>query len=194
MKETEITVEVFDSVNDTIKKLISNGFEIIEKFDMIDYYFSKETTQTLLTLDYKQLINKSFLVRKMLTEKPYSQLMYKSKEMDSNGNVIAEEKIKSLIDNPEKTIKILKLAGLNMWCEITQNMYVFSKDKIQFALQIVDNLGSFIEYEEQDWMSHLSEHEKIKAMLSDLKDTGLKLGTDYSCKKVYMKFKKENLK
>ena len=37
MKETEITVEVFDSVNDTIKKLISNGFEIIEKFDRNDW-------------------------------------------------------------------------------------------------------------------------------------------------------------
>lgn len=192
MKETEITVEVLDTVDDTIEKLLSKGFEIKEKFDMIDYYFSKETTQTLLNFGYKDLISHSFLVRHMLTDKPYSQLMYKSKEMDLDGNVIAEEKVKVNIENLDNTLKIFKLAGLNNWCEITQHMLVFEKDEIQFALQIVDNLGSFIEYEETNWMNDLSEQEKINAMLSDLKTTGINLGLDYSCKKIYMKFKKDN--
>ena len=56
----------------------------------------------------------------------------------------------------------------------------------------VDGLGTFIEYEENDDIKHLSEQEKIDSMLNDLRSLGINFGSDYSCKKPYMKFKKEN--
>ena len=72
-------------------------------------------------------------------------------------------------------------------------MLVYKKENVEFALQIIDELGIFIEYEEDETMQALSEKEKINVMLETLKNLGLKLGDDFSCKKVYLKFKKDNI-
>lgn len=190
MNETEITVEVLDNLDQTIQTLLSQGFEITREFDMTDYYFSKDSIETLQSLDYKDLINHSFLVRKM-SNPASTTIMFKSKVFDNDNNVISEEKIKCKIDNMDDAIKIFNLSGLTQWCDITQHMLIFKKDKIHFALQIIEDLGIFIEYEEQDHMKDLSEQEKIDTMLEDLHKVGLNLGNDFSCKKVYMKFKKD---
>lgn len=193
MKETEITVEILDDVNNLIEMLKNKNFSLVDEVDMIDYYFSKIDTETLKNMQYLDIINNSFIVRQIIGDEPSLNLMFKSKELDELGNVIAEEKVKTPVENLEKTIKIFKLAGLNNWCEIKQHMLVFKRGETEFAIQIVDGLGAFIEYEETPSMSGLTEQEKIDAMLVDLKSIGINFGDDYSCKKVYMKFKKENM-
>ena len=50
MKETEITVELLDNVDDLIKMLKEKGFSLESEFDMIDHYFSKENTETLIEM------------------------------------------------------------------------------------------------------------------------------------------------
>lgn len=192
MKETEITVQILDDVNDLIEMLKNKNFSLEEEFDMIDYYFSKDDTETLKKLEYIDIINHSFLVRQIIGDDNSINLMFKSKELDEKGNVIAEEKVKTPVDNLEKAIKIFKLSGLNNWCEIKQHMLVWKRGETEFAIQIIDDLGAFIEYEETASMSSLTEQEKIDAMLADLKGLGINIGNDYSCKKVYMKFMKEN--
>lgn len=192
MKETEITVEILDDVNDLTNMLKNKNFSLEDEFDMIDYYFSKDDTETLKKLEYIDIINHSFLVRQIVGNDNSVNLMFKSKELDDKGNVIAEEKVKTPVDSLEKAIKIFKLSGLNNWCEIKQHMLVFKRGETEFAIQIVDGLGSFIEYEETASMKDFTEQEKIDAMLADLKNLGINIGTDYSCKKVYMKFKQEN--
>jgi predicted adenylyl cyclase CyaB len=193
MKETEITVEILDDVNNLIEMLKNKNFSLVDEVDMIDYYFSKIDTETLKNMQYLDIINNSFIVRQIIGDEPSLNLMFKSKELDELGNVIAEEKVKTPVENLEKAIKIFKLAGLNNWCEIKQHMLVYKREETEFAIQIVDGLGSFIEYEETPSMSELTEQEKIDAMLADLKSIGINFGDDYSCKKVYMKFKKENM-
>ena len=192
MKETEITVQILDDVNDLIEMLKTKNFSLEDEFDMIDYYFSKDDTETLKKLEYLDIINHSFLVRQIIGNDNSVNIMFKSKELDDKGNVIAEEKVKTPVENLEKAIKIFKLSGLNNWCEIKQHMLVWRRGETEFAIQIVDGLGSFIEYEETASMSEFTEQEKIDAMLADLKGLGINIGDDYSCKKVYMKFMKEN--
>ena len=53
---------------------------------MTDYYFSKDSIETLKTLEYKDLINHSFLVRKM-SSPPSSTIMFKSKIFDDDNHV-----------------------------------------------------------------------------------------------------------
>ena len=192
MKETEITVQILDDVNDLTNMLKNKNFSLEDEFDMIDYYFSKDDTETLKKLEYLDIINHSFLVRQIIGNDNSVNLMFKSKELDDKGNVIAEEKVKTPVANLEKSLKIFTLAGLNNWCEIKQHMLVFKRGETEFAIQIVDGLGSFIEYEETASMSEFTEQEKIDAMLADLKGLGINIGDDYSCKKVYMKFMKEH--
>ena len=47
MKETEITVRVFENKEGIKNKLLNNKFQIAKEVVMIDYYFSKETAETL---------------------------------------------------------------------------------------------------------------------------------------------------
>lgn len=192
MKETEITVQILDDVNELINMLKNKNFSLEDEFDMIDYYFSKDDTETLKKLEYLDIINHSFLVRQIVGNDNSVNLMFKSKELDEKGNVIAEEKVKTPVASLEKALKIFKLSGLNNWCEIKQHMLVWKRGETEFAIQIVDGLGAFIEYEETESMKDLTEQEKIDAMLADLKGLGINIGDDYSCKKVYMKFMKEN--
>ena len=191
MKETEITVEVLDSLENLKLQLSQKGFTLDEKVVMTDYYFSKYETDELSKMSYKDLINKSFLVRNLRGDVNKSLMIFKSKDYDELGNVIAEEKVSCKIEDFEKALKVFELSNINCWCKIQQEMFVYHNGKVQFAVQVVDGLGVFIEYEETEDISNLSEQEKIDSMLHDLKEIGIKIGDDYSCKKVYMKFKKD---
>lgn len=191
MRETEITVQVFDDINTIKNKLKNLNFLVIEKYEMTDYYYSKYSMEELKKMPYSCLIKNSLLIRDIKDSNPKIQMVYKDKILDSNNNVISEEKIKVKVDNLENTLKILDLINMTCWCNVNQNMIVYKKDNIEFAIQIIDGLGIFIEYEEDKTMSNLSEYEKINLMKNNLNSLGLNLGTDYSCKKVYMKFLKE---
>ena len=116
--------------------------------------------------------------------------LYSNKVVDTNNVVLSEQKVKTKVDSLENCLQIYKLAGLTCWCELVQTIYVLKKGDIELLLQKVEGLGSFIEYEETENMKDLSEHQKIDALLNDLKQLNLQIGADYSCKKVYMKFKK----
>ena len=90
--ETEITVELLDTFENTLTKLINQGFEIKEKVLMTDYYFSKLSLNNLQALEYAELIKNSFLVRNVRTEtEEINQIIFKKKVLDSSNNVIAEE-------------------------------------------------------------------------------------------------------
>ncbi len=158
---------------------------------MQDSYYSAISTSELKNMKYSDIIKNSFLVRKVIDDTSTKiELIYKDKVVDENNNVISEQKVKVKLDDYDKALEIFKLSNLNLWCEINQDMTVYAKDKIVFILQEVDGLGNYIEYEEDDYMANMSEYEKIELMLNNLKTTTLKLGNDYSCKKVYLKFLK----
>ena len=191
MKETEITIEILEPLNSAKEKILQNGFYIKEKIKMIDYYYSKFPIETLKNFEYSELIANSFLVREVICEDRKSlQIIYKNKVLDSNQNVISEGKIKCNIDNLDNILKIFDFSKLNCWCILEQHMTVYENDKTSFVVQEIDDLGNFIEYEEDENMSNLTEHEKIQTLTNRLKDIGLNLGDNYSCKKVYLKFQK----
>lgn len=192
MKETEITVQVFNPIEEIKLKLNSLGFEIIEKYSMTDYYFSKYSIEELKNFNYADLIKNSFLVRDIKDDKPKILLTYKNKDIDDLGNVISEEKIKCRLGILQNALDIFNSIGLNNWSILNQKIIIYKKDSVCFALQEVVNLGIFIEYEEDETMSNLSTQEKISLMKTTLKKLNLNLGEDFSCKKVYMKFKKRN--
>jgi len=193
MKETEITVQVFENIDNIKSKLFNCGFKITEEFLMIDYYFSKYSIEELKKFDYKNLLKNSFLVRKVMSQRTNSTLlMYKDKIIDKYDNVIAEQKYSCDIENLEMILKIFDSAKLTHWCKLKQKSIVFTNDKTSFALQDVEDLGLFIEYEEDEDIKELNEYEKIDILLNRLKALDLNIGNDYSCKKVLMKFKKYN--
>ena len=71
-------------------------------------------------------------------------------------------------------------------------MTIFTKENADFVLQEIEGLGNYIEYEEQPYMKDWTEEEKITELLNTLKNIGLNLGEDYSCKKILKKFKQQS--
>ena len=186
--ETEITVELLENLEIAKNKLNNLGFIIKEKVLMTDYYFSKLPLDEILNLDYANLIKNSFLVRSVKADnEEINQIIFKKKILDNSNNVIAEDKIKTNISNLNSTVKLFSEAGLTNYTTLTQNMTVYSNGEMEFVIQEIDNLGVFIEYEEDDTMKGLTEQEKINTMLNNLKSLRLEIGNDYSCKKVYLK-------
>ena len=190
MKETEVTFQVFQSLNEVKEILLSNKFELIEIYGLDDWYFSR--LAEVENLDYKTLIANSFLVRDIITNEHNPQICYKNKIIDDDGCVILEEKTVTKIDNLEYAISIFEQANLNNWCKMKTKQYVFKKGEIEFVVQDVEGLGVFIEYEEDETMRDLDVNQKIDLMTTRLKNLNLKIGNDFSCKKVFMKLHKND--
>ena len=192
MQETEITVEVFDDVQTIDKILKEKNFFVTDKKTLNDFYYTNFKPKELKNIKYTNLIKNSFLVRNVTGENFYeTTLCYKNKIIDENENVIAEEKTKSKVENLEKTLQILNKANITNWCNLKQDMIIYSNNQVEFAVQIVENLGVFIEFEETEEISNWTEVEKIKYLVNYLKSLGLKLGNDFSCKKPYMMLNKK---
>lgn len=191
MKETEITVELLQEV-DTAKALLHEKGFVMSRFCLMeDWYFSKFDIEEIKSFSYKDLIKNSFLIRRLSGQPNLCQLIYKNKDLDQEGNVVAEEKVIATLDDSEPAIKAMKCAGLTNWCEIAQKMSIYTNGKIEFVIQEVDGLGTFIEYEEDETVKGLDEVQKIKKMVKTLKELGLQIGEDFSCKKVLLKFRQE---
>lgn len=190
MKETEITVQIFNSKEEIFEKLKKLNFTMYEKFQQIDSYYSKYDKALLKELPYQFIMKNSFAVRSKLlednTEK--SCICYKKKEINESGIVLSSEKIQSNITNIENALQIFELAGINRWCKVDQEVYCFKNNKMDIMVQIVAGLGIFIEYEEDETIQGLNEYGKIELMKNNLQELDLKFGDDYFCKKVYMKF------
>jgi len=183
MKETEITVQVFNTFDEIVNALSSKGFKLIESYHMTDWYFSK--FDDVSRFSYSELINKSFLVRHR-DDRKYMCLCYKNKEFDDCGNVVAEEQLHANTPDTLTAVKIFKEVGLNNYIIVDNTSYVYGNSDFSFTIQIIKGLGSFIEFEENESMKGMENKDKFDYMVSIVNSLGLKLGDDYSCKKVFM--------
>lgn len=190
MKETEITVQLFEDEQTIDKKLRGKGYFVSREFKLFDWYFTKY--DDVKNMAYEDLINSSFLIRFIDDEDGQnSHICYKSKEFDTNGNVIGEEKINTNINNLDNAIKIFKNAKLNNWCELKNYSTVYKNDEgLELAMQKIEGLGIFCEIEEDTSISHLNAKEKFDILCSRVRDLGLSIGDDFSCKKPYLMLQK----
>lgn len=191
MKETEITVQVFEDKESIFEKLKNLGFKIERTFELNDWYYIKDSD--ISGKSYKELLSKSIVLRQIISDSSKNLICYKNKQYNEKGDVISEEKTQVKVDDIELTKRIFDLAGLNNYCSVFNFSYVFKKQSTELALQIIKDLGIFIEYEEDDSMpQNLTPQEKIAYMSDIVKSFGLKIGDNYSCKKVEMILNKNN--
>ena len=182
----EVTVQVFEELEIAQEKLKNMGFEILEKYTMEDSYFSRFDMEEIKILDFATLSKNSVLIRKILNDHPANYFIYKNKSFDENGDVMNEEKVRTKVSEPEIIKEILWNANLCNYANFRTDIYVYKKEDIIFTLQDVENLGLFIEYEEDNTMENLQSEQKRALIISRIKELGLNLGEDFNCKKVYM--------
>lgn len=104
------------------------------------------------------------------------------------GNVISEQKISLDIQDIEKAKEIFEYLGFNELVEVKYHVIVYAKNGIEFAFQIVENLGTLIEFENESNFEGktLEEINSVKQkMFEEIRGTGIKISNEADVKKAY---------
>lgn len=190
MAQTEITVQIFESINKVLERLENFGYEWQDTFTGCDHYFSTLSCEQIKTATYKELLDSSIIVRtfhKRKSDTGATMLVHKKKTLDEKGNVIGEVKSSVTVEDSKKVCQLLENAGLVNWMTLNQqNNFYKLGEKVVIAGTVEGLEGSFVEIEEYPSIAHLSEDEKFNELSSFVDSLEMKHGDDYSCKKIYM--------
>ena len=197
MSQTEITVQIFEDIENVKNKLSSLSFDYIDTFSGNDSYFSILQPIEVNNSTYKTLMDSSIIVRSYSKASSNSQeamVIHKQKTLDENGNTIGEVKTSVKIDNQANAVTLLKNAGLTNWLNLSQENHFYKKDEITIIIGTVAGLsGCFMEIEEYNSIKHLPEHEKFNTLKQFVLNLNFNIGTDFSCKKSLMLFNKNKV-
>lgn len=186
MNQIEITVRLLDKIEDAINKLENRGFKKIRESDIDDIYLSNLDIEVKKG-NIQEFLKHSVLLRNLkLDGKEIRKITYKNKELDDNGDIISEQKINLDCDNLIKAEKLFKCLGFNNIIEVKYHVIVYEKNEKEFAFQIVENLGTLIEYENINDFTGKSfaEINNIKKeMLKEIKECDISITNEYDVKK-----------
>ena len=195
---TEVCVQVNDSAQNTVNHLVALGFRLVTYHTNDDHYYTHFSKTETMDKTYKDLITNSLLLRRrMHPEKDKNRvkdeefLMYKKKATNQNNEVISETLITCDLEDYQKSLDIFKSMNLYNWCHIITRNYRFYKDNLRITIQVVDNLGVFLEIENTELKTE-NAYNTFNILKQTADSLGLPLMKDYSCKRSYMLYLKQN--
>ena len=157
--ENEITVQVTCNYEELHNLLIKQGFKIIEKYKVIDeYLISKD--YDLKNKNSLDILKECVIVRYI--ENTLKELLYKYKEYSNNGDILKQAKVSCKVNDIKEASNFMKTIGYKELIHIQNNSVVYTNDKIEFAVQLVNDKYIFIELEER------SEH--VKTVFSNVEE------------------------
>lgn len=188
MKQIEITVRLNEDVKVAIKKLEKLGYKKIRESDIEDIYLTSKLNE-LNKDNIQYILKKSVLLRKLkLANKEIKKITYKNKEYDEKGTVISESKINLDCSDLEKAEKLFKNLDFERLVVVKYHVLVYSNGTLEYAFQIVENLGTLIEYENSDDFTNksISEIDIAKdEMYNQILETGINITEEKNVKKAY---------
>lgn len=144
--ENEITVQVTCNYEELHSLLIKQGFKIIEKYTIIDeYLISKD--YDLKNKNYLDILKECVIVRYI--ENTLKELLYKYKEYSNNGDIIKQAKVSCKVNDIKEASNFMKAIGYKELIHIQNNSVVYTNDKIELAVQLVNDKYIFIELEDK---------------------------------------------
>lgn len=147
MKQIEITVRLSENMQSAIRKLEMQGFKKIRESEIEDVYMTSKL-KWLKQDNIQDILKKSVLLRNLkLDGKEIKKITYKDKEIDENGDVVSERKINLECSDLEKAKDLFEYLEFEKLINVRYKVVVYSKDKVEYAFQDVENLGTLIEYE-----------------------------------------------
>lgn len=188
MKQIEITVRLNENMQSAISKLENQGFKKIRESQIDDVYMTAKLKE-LNKDNIQTILKKSVLLRSIkLENKEIKKITYKNKEIDKNGDVISEQKINLDCSDLEKAKDLFEHLEFEELIRVKYKVIVYSKGKVEYAFQDVENLGVLIEYENMDDFEgkSLDEINTVKKnMFEEIKNTGINLTEEKDVKKAY---------
>lgn len=188
MKQIEITVRLNENIQSAMDKLEKQGFKKIRESKIDDVYMTSKLKE-LNKDNIQNILKKSVLLRSLkLDNKEIKKITYKNKEIDEKGDVISEQKINLDCNDLEKAKELFEHLEFKELIRVKYKVVVYSKDKVEYAFQDVENLGTLIEYENVEDFEGKS-LEKInnakKKMYNEIKNTGIYITEEKDVKKAY---------
>lgn len=186
MKQIEITVRLNEKIEDAIAKLENKGFKKIRESDIYDIYLTNLNVE-IKKENIQELLRHSVLLRNLQSNgKRINKITYKDKKLDNNGDVISEHKINLDCNDLIKAEKLFECLGFYRLIEVKYHVIVYGKEEKEFAFQIVNNLGTLIEYENINDFDKKSISEINNAkyeMIKDIKECNIAITDEYDVKK-----------
>ena len=188
MKQIEITVRLNEDKQTAMKKLSELGYKVIRQSDVDDIYMTTKLDE-LNADNIQYILKKSLLLRKLtVNNTEIKKITYKNKEIDSNGNVISEQKVNLNCEDIDKAKKLFSYVDFKELVRVKYHVTVYEKDGIELAFQDVENLGTLIEYENNEDFEGKSIEEindTKKNMYNDIKKTEILITEELDVKKAY---------
>ena len=148
MEQIEITVRVKESLENVVTKLKKEEFVIIRKSEINDLYMS-QLVDKLKSDNIQYILSNSVLLRYLNIEgEEIKKITYKNKKYDKNNNLLSEQKISIDCKDLETAKKLFECLKFEELIRVKYQVIVLKKDNMELALQLVENLGLLLEYED----------------------------------------------
>lgn len=145
-KEIEITVRVNVGYEKLEEELKRNNFIKKEEYIVNDSYLINSSIN-ITDMKSLDILKKCVLVRDIVGI--LKQLLYKYKKYDSNGDIIEQGKIKCPVTDINKAMEFMNAIGYEKLFDIHDKCIVFTNDKTELVVQLVNDKYIFIEMESE---------------------------------------------
>lgn len=144
MKEIEITVKVFDSVEKTKDILARQGLKIVDTYSTKDIYLSQDTN---LSQSIESVLNKSVILRQIITHsKVIKKIVHKNKVYDGD-TLLYEDKINLKCEDLENAKLLFEALDFKELVIVQYDSFVYQKGGLELSFQNVKDLGLLLEIE-----------------------------------------------
>ena len=133
------------------EKLIENSFTLDKIKHQIDTYFIVNETQEDGTRDYLRVREDK---KKNVISLDYHRVL----------SLLETDEVEVEVVDKEKTMKILKLLDKNIQCEVDKQREQYKKDSVIVTIDIVKDLGTFVEIEINGELNAENEQKLIDTM------------------------------
>ena len=191
MREIEITVKIFDSVEKTKDILARQGLKIVDTYSTKDIYLSQDTN---LSQSIESVLNKSVILRQIVTpSKVIKKIVHKNKVYDGD-TLLYEDKINLKCEDLENAKLLFEALDFKELVIVQYDSFVYQKEGLELSFQNVKDLGLLLEIE-SDKKNPESEEDVMqeKRRLYNLaKSLSLNIGDELNIKKAKALIKKRH--
>lgn len=182
MREIEITVKVFDSVEKTKDILARQGLKIIDIYSTKDIYLSQDTN---LSQSIESMLNKSVILRQIVTpSKVIKKIVHKNKVYDGD-TLLYEDKINLKCEDLENAKLLFEALDFKELVIVQYDSFVYKKEGLELSFQNVKDLGLLLEIESDKKKLESEEDvmQEKRSLYNLAKSLSLNIGDELNIKK-----------
>ena len=171
----EITVSINCSLQEIYNLLENKGFSIVDKYNMEDIYYIQKDID-IKKHSIEETLKNYVLIRKVTQFIPdnfvdsynVNKLIFKSKEIASDGSIIRQDKKDCIIKYIYEGIEFIEALGYKELMTIKEKAIVYGKDDLQLVIKDVENSENLIEIETKENNKKLDTIDKLKNIVREL--------------------------